>query len=162
MRIREATADDWPAVWRFFQPILAAGETYTYPTDLPEPQAREAWLPPPPGHTAVAVDTDGTVRGSARIRPNHGGPGSHVANASYLVDPDHAGRGIGRALCEYSLDWAARAGFRAMQFNAVVETNTAAVALYRKLGFAILATVPEGFHHPRHGYVGLHVMHRGL
>jgi hypothetical protein len=53
-------------------------------------------------------------------------------------------------------------GFRAMQFNAVVESNTAAVALWRALGFEILATIPEGFRHPRYGYVGLHIMFQRL
>jgi ribosomal protein S18 acetylase RimI-like enzyme len=47
-------------------------------------------------------------------------------------------------------------------FNAVVETNTAAVALWRSLGFEVLATVPEAFQHPTRGYVGLHIMHRRL
>ena len=54
------------------------------------------------------------------------------------------------------------AGFRSMQFNAVVETNAAAVALWRKLGFEIIGTVPEAFDHPTQGRVGLHVMHRPL
>jgi hypothetical protein len=49
-----------------------------------------------------------------------------------------------------------------MQFNAVVETNTAAVALWEALGFRVLTTVPEAFDHPRHGLVGLHVMYREL
>lgn len=49
-----------------------------------------------------------------------------------------------------------------MQFNAVVETNTPAVTLWRSLGFNILPTVPEAFHHPTQGYVGLHIMHRPL
>jgi hypothetical protein len=49
-----------------------------------------------------------------------------------------------------------------MQFNAVVETNAAAVALWQSLGFAVLGTVPQAFDHPEHGYVGLHVMHRFL
>ena len=53
-------------------------------------------------------------------------------------------------------------GFRAIQFNAVVETNDGAVALWRSLGFEVLATVPEAFKHPRHGYVGLLIMHRFL
>jgi ribosomal protein S18 acetylase RimI-like enzyme len=44
----------------------------------------------------------------------------------------------------------------------VVETNTRAVALWRSLGFAVLATVPEAFHHPAHGYVGLQIMHRRI
>ncbi len=49
-----------------------------------------------------------------------------------------------------------------MQFNVVAESNTRAIALYRSLGFAVLATIPEAFHHPTEGYVGLHVMHRRL
>ena len=72
------------------------------------------------------------------------------------------GRGVGRALVEDALSWARAAGFRAMQFNAVAETNVAAVALYRALGFSIVGTVPEAFDHPRHGLVGLHVMHMNL
>jgi ribosomal protein S18 acetylase RimI-like enzyme len=85
-----------------------------------------------------------------------------VANASFLVDPAAAGHGVGRELGEYVLAAAAEAGYRAMQFNAVVETNTAAVHLWRSLGFTILATVPEAFAHPRHGLVGLHIMYRRL
>jgi ribosomal protein S18 acetylase RimI-like enzyme len=49
-----------------------------------------------------------------------------------------------------------------MQFNAVVEVNAPAVALWRSLGFEIVGTVPEAFDHPRAGRVGLHIMHRRL
>jgi ribosomal protein S18 acetylase RimI-like enzyme len=56
----------------------------------------------------------------------------------------------------------ARARLSSEQFNAVVETNTRAVALWQSLGFQILATVPDAFHHPVHGYVGLYIMHRHL
>jgi hypothetical protein len=49
-----------------------------------------------------------------------------------------------------------------MQFNAVVETNTAAVRLWLALGFEIIGTVPEAFDHARLGLVGLHVMYRPL
>ncbi|MFE0458851.1 GNAT family N-acetyltransferase [Kitasatospora sp. NPDC058965] len=160
--IREARAEDWPAVWPFFQRIVAAGETFTYPTDLTEEQGREWWMLPAPNRTVVAVDEDGTVLGTAKMNRNHQGNGSHVASASYMVDPARAGRGVGRALCRYTLDWARSAGYRAMQFNAVVASNRAAVHLYESLGFEVLGTLPEGFHHPVHGYVGLHVMHRKL
>ncbi len=60
------------------------------------------------------------------------------------------------------IEWARASGFRAIQFNAVVESNTRAVALWRSLGFEIIGTVPEAFAHPSLGYVGLHVMHRPL
>jgi GNAT superfamily N-acetyltransferase len=79
-----------------------------------------------------------------------------------MVDPAAQGHGIGRALGEYVVDWTRAAGYRGIQFNAVVETNTAAVALWRKLGFEIIGTVPGAFDHPEHGYVGLHVMYRPL
>lgn len=69
---------------------------------------------------------------------------------------------MGRALCAYSVEWARAAGFRAMQFNAVVETNEHAVRLYRSLGFTVIGTLPEGFRHLTAGYVGLHIMHRAL
>ena len=68
------------------------------------------------------------------------------------------GRGVARNLGEAALAFAREAGFKSMQFNAVVETNTVAVGLWKKLGFEIVGTVPEAFDLPRHGLVGLHIM----
>lgn len=165
--IRDATAADWAAIRPFFHEIMAAGETYTWPRNAPEDECRAMWMLDAPGATFVAVDDAGPggqerVLGSAKANPNHRGPGSHIASASFLVDPAHGGRGVGRALGEHVLAWARDQGFRAMQFNAVVETNTRAVALWRSLGFTVIGTLPEGFAHPEHGYVGLHIMHRAL
>ncbi|MER0480606.1 GNAT family N-acetyltransferase [Streptomyces sp. Edi2] len=162
MLIREATAADWPAIWPFLHAIVAAGETYTYPRDLDEATAREMWMLTAPGRTVVAVDESGTVLGTAKMNPNHMGGAAHIAGASFMVDPQCGGRGVGRALGEHVLDWARAEGYRAMQFNAVVETNTGAVALWESLGFRIMTTLPEGFLHPTKGYVGLHIMYRQL
>lgn len=168
VQIRAATDPDWDAIWPFLQRIVAAGETYVYDRDLSERRARALWMLDPPGRTVVALaadgadGADGAVLGTAKMHQNQAGPGSHVATASFMVDPTHAGHGVGRALGEHVLNWARSAGYRAMQFNAVVETNTGAVALWRSLGFEVLATVPEAFLHPVHGYVGLHIMHRDL
>lgn len=162
MEIRTATLADWPAIWPFFRRIVAAGETYTYDRDMSEERGRALWFTEPPGRTVVAVDDDGTVLGSAKMGPNQGGPGAHVGTASFMVDPDRSGRGVGRALGEYVVRQAAIDGYRAIQFNAVVECNTPAVALWRSLGFEVLATVPEAFDHPEKGYVGLHIMYRRL
>ncbi|WBC07437.1 GNAT family N-acetyltransferase [Micromonospora sp. WMMA1947] len=162
MEIRTATPADWPLIWPFLREIVAAGETYTWPRDVPEERARELWMPGPPARTVVAVAPDGTVLGSAKLAPNQAGPGDHVANASFMVAPAAAGRGVGRALAAHVLNAARADGYRAMQFNAVVATNTRAVALWRSLGFEVVGRVPEGFRHPAEGYVDLLVMHRRL
>ncbi|RJQ81050.1 GNAT family N-acetyltransferase [Pseudonocardiaceae bacterium YIM PH 21723] len=159
MNIRSATERDWPQVWEFLRVIAKEGETYCWDRDLAEEKAYAWWWRPLPVRTVVAVDGD-TVLGTAVSYPNQSGPGAHVASASFLVDP--AFRGVGRALGNHVVDQARADGFRAMQFNAVVETNTRAVALWESLGFRVLGTVPEAFHSPAAGYVGLHIMYRSL
>ena len=161
IEIRDAGSDEWPGIWAVMGPIVAAGETYCYDRDLDEAGARARWWRDRPGRTFVAVH-EGRVVGTAESHPNQGGGGAHVANAGFMVDVEHQGQGIGKALCAHVIEAARRDGFKAMQFNAVVETNTGAVALWRSFGFQILATVPEAFCHPTAGYVGLHVMYRRL
>jgi L-amino acid N-acyltransferase YncA len=160
MLIREAVADDWPRIWPFWHRIVAAGETYTWDPDTSREAARALWMAPGK-RVYVAEDTTGALVGSAFVTPNYGGPADRIANAGFMVDPDHGGRGIGRALAEHVLTAAKADGYRGMVFNAVVETNPA-VTLWTTLGFTILATVPEAYEHPRHGRVGLHIMYRAL
>jgi len=160
--VRAATPADWPAIWRFMRVIVAEGETFSWDRDISEAAARRAWMNEPPGRTFVAVGENGTVVGTAEMGPNHGGPAAHVATAGFMVDPQRAGIGIGRRLGEHVLQQARADGYRAMQFNAVVETNSRAIDLWRTLGFEVLATIPEGFCHPTQGHVGLHIMYRPL
>lgn len=155
------TEADWPQVWPFFDEVVQAGETYAYPLDLTSEQARELWTMRPPGVTVV-LEEDGVVLGSATMGPNRPGRGSHVGTASFMVAPDARGRGVGRRLGEHVVAWHREHGYRAIQFNAVVETNTVAVALWRSLGFRVVGTVPEAFDSASHGLVGLHVMHLDL
>ena len=161
MVIRAADAQDWPRIYPFYSAIVEAGETYAFPPGQSSEQAFLWWMEPPPGLTVVAVDGV-EVLGSAKMGPNRPGRGAHVATASFMVDPGHQGRGVGRALGEYAVSWARTAGYLSMQFNAVVETNTAAVNLWKALGFAVVGTVPQAFDHRVYGLVGLHIMHRRL
>jgi L-amino acid N-acyltransferase YncA len=158
MEIREFTDADWPQVWQIVRAVIQARDTYTYDPDMTPEQARAVWVEPPPGHVVVAV-ADGEVLGTAKMGPNRPGPGSHVATASFMVGPRARGQGVGTALCRYALDWARAAGYAGMQFNAVAETNTSAVEIYKRLGFTIVGTVPGAFEHPERGRVGLHVMY---
>jgi GNAT superfamily N-acetyltransferase len=157
--IREADQRDWPAIYPFFAAIVDAGETYAYPEGLGYDEASALWM----GQHRVVVAVDGdAVVGSATMGPNRPGRGSHIATGSFMVDPDHHGKGIGRALGEHLVSWARSEGFRGIQFNAVVETNVGAVHLWKSLGFEILTTVPGAFSHRTYGYVGLHVMFLAL
>ena len=159
--IRPATDDDWPRIWPFFDATVRAGETYAYPLDLTLETGRDLWMADPPGATVVLED-GGELLGSARMGPNRPGRGDHIGTASFMVAPEARGRGVGRALGEYVVQWHRDQGYRGIQFNAVVETNTAAVRLWRSLGFEIVGTVPGAFRSPTHGYVGLHVMYLSL
>ncbi len=161
MEIREIRDDDWSSVFAFWAPIVEAGETYAYPAGLDADEARALWVPGAPDRTVVAVD-GADVLGTAKMGPNRPGRGSHVATGSFMVAPEHGGRGVGRALGEELVRWARASGFRGIQFNAVVETNQRAVALWRSLGFEVVGTVPGAFRRPGGQYVGLHVMYLDL
>ena len=162
MIIRDATPDVLAAIAPVFRDIVADGDTYAFPEDLADDQIAALWMPPAPGHCFVAYAADRTFLGTATVGPNRPGRGDHLANASFMVSPAAQGKGVGRALAETVLAWAKNQGYAAMVFNAVVETNMGAVALWQQLGFRILATVPAAFRSRSHGLVGMHVMYREL
>jgi len=159
---RTATNQDWTRIFLFYRAIMAEGKTYALPENQTLEEARPWWMDQSPGQTIVAVDHDEEILGSAKMGPNRPGRGQHIATASFLVDPVHQGRGVGRLLGQYVIDWAREEGYHGIQFNAVVEVNNAAVHLWRSLGFEIIGTVPESFNHPEKGLVGLHIMYQRL
>ena len=159
IEIRRASLVDWPAVWPLWQAIVSAQETYMYDPFTAAEQAQRIWFPDPPAETYVAVDTDSVV-GTYLLKPNAVGPGAHVANAGFMVAPAARGWGVGRQLAEHCLRRAAELKFLAMQFNAVVSTNTGAIALWKSLGFSTVGTVPQAYHHRTNGLVDIHIMHR--
>jgi L-amino acid N-acyltransferase YncA len=161
VEIRVATDEDWPSIYPFYSQVMAEGRTYAFPERQSLDEAKPWWMEQPPGRTVVAVD-EGRIVGSAKMGPNRPARGSHIGTASFLVDPGCRSKGVGRALGQYVIDWSRSAGFHAIQFNAVVEVNDAAVHLWKSLGFEVIGTVPEAFDHPDHGLVGLHVMYRRL
>jgi GNAT superfamily N-acetyltransferase len=161
VEIRAYEERDWREVWPIIEHIVRKGDTFSYDPHQTEAQAHEMWVVPPPGHVVVAVEDD-VVLGTANMYPNRPGPGAHIASGNFMVMPDARGRGVGRALGEYLLEWARASGFRGVQFNAVAASNTPAVGLYERLGFTIIGTVPGGFWHPAQGPVGLHVMYHDL
>ncbi|SER84651.1 GNAT family N-acetyltransferase [Actinokineospora terrae] len=156
--VRLADAADWERIWPIWHGVVAAGTTYMWDPATRYEQARALWMS---GEVFVAVEGDEVV-GTALLKPNQPGLGDHVANAGFMVDPSRAGRGIGRALATAVLDHARSGGYTGMQFNAVISTNTGAVALWRSLGFEVVATIPGGFRHATLGRVPIHIMYRDL
>lgn len=158
--IREATAADWPALWSIIAAVAAAGDSYMLDPNVSEAYARTYWTGE--GIYCYVAEVNGEIVGTYAMRANQHGLGSHVANAGYMIRPGYFGRGLGFKLGEHSLAEARAKGFQAMQFNAVVSTNSRAVALWQRLGFAIVGTVPKAFRHASLGLVDIHVMHRLL
>jgi L-amino acid N-acyltransferase YncA len=161
VEIRQFAENDWPGVWKIVHTVIEAADTYEYPPGSTEDEGRALWVQPSPGECWVAV-VGGQVLGTYKIGPNRLGLANHVANGSYMVSADAHGRGLGRALCEHSLARARELGFAAMQFNAVVSTNTRALRLWRSLGFIIVGTVPNGFRLHGQDMVDSHILHRFL
>jgi L-amino acid N-acyltransferase YncA len=160
LAIRAATAGDAAAIVRIVREIVDDGTSLAFARDTTDEELRAYFLSPSAA-TFVACE-DGQVVGCYVLIPNQQGRGAHVANASYVVASSGGGRGIGRAMGEHSLREAAARGYRSLQFNYVVSTNTAAIALWTKLGFAIVGRSPRSFDHPRLGLVDTLVMHQAL
>ena len=160
IEIRAATEADRDAIWNIFHEIIAAGDTYAFDPKMSREEALAYWFRADT-HPYVA-EKGGRIAGTYIVRPNQLGPGSHVDNAAFMVASDAQGFGVGRRMAEHCLSEARRMGFRAMQFNFVISTNTPAIHLWEQLGFKIVGTLPGAFHHAEKGYVDVYVMYRSL
>ena len=157
---RMAAEQDFEPIWQIIHLVLQGGDTYAYPPELTREQAHGIWMEPPV-RPYVCVESERIV-GTYILKPNQPGLGSHVANGAFMVHPEFRGQGIGRQIGEHALEEARRLGFLAMQFNCVVSTNQGAVSLWQKLGFRIVGTLPQAFHHHQRGYVDAYVMYQWL
>lgn len=158
--IRPATVEDLDAVWRMWKAIMAQKIYYPYDESYTREQIEASWINL--DNLICVAETDGQVTGAYIVKPNQPGYGSHVANAAYMVDTAHRGKGIGKQLCAHSVEAAKAAGYRAMQFNLVVSTNTAAIRAWEAFGFNRIGVVPEGFFQEGVGYVDAYIFHRFL
>ncbi len=148
-------------MWSLLEPVFRAGETFPHDPAISEDEAQQAWLEQSQA-VMVAVNAAGALVGTYYLRPNSLALGAHVANAGYVVVEHCRRQGIGSRLCQHSLQAARRLGFRAMQFNLVVSTNTAGICCWQRNGFEVVGTLPGAFRHRQLGYVDALVMFQGL
>lgn len=160
MIIRPATPADADAVWSIFREVVSSGDTFAFGPETPRDEALRIWMEIP--RVTYVAEIDGDVLGSYYVKTNQPGLGDHVCNAGYMVADRARGCGVGRALCEHSIEEARRLGYRAMQFNLVVATNVGAVRLWERMGFDVVGRLPDAFRHARDGFVDALVMYRRL
>ena len=142
MQVRSYRPEDIPQMIRIWNEIVEEGNAFPQEETLDEKTGAEFFGSQT--RTAVAVQ-DGTVYGLYILHPNNIGRCGHLCNASYAVDSRHRGKQIGRLLVTDCMKQAKPAGYRILQFNAVVADNLPARHLYESLGFTPLGTIPGGF-----------------
>lgn len=160
IKIRPSEKKDFDEIWRIFQSVISRGDTYVNRAKTTKDEARAKWENK--NAKVFVAEIDEKIVGVYLLKPNYVDRGSHVANASYIVDENFRGAGIGRALALHSISTAKEFGYKAMQFNFVVSTNVAAVNLWKSVGFKVVGIVPKVFSHKDLGYVDAFVMFREL
>lgn len=142
MEIRKYREQDLPEMTRIWNEVVEEGVAFPQLELLDEKTGKEFFA----AQTFCGVAEDeGKVTGLYILHPNNVGRCGHIANASYAVDSSARGKHIGEKLISDCLIQARKAGFKLMQFNAVVESNIHARHLYERLGFVRLGTIPNGF-----------------
>lgn len=160
LHIRRATSDDADALWEMLEPVIRAGETYPLPDDMTRDDALTYWLSDE--KSVFLAEENGSALGTYYLKANNLGGGAHVSNCGYITAVAVRGRGVASQMCEHSQEEARHLGFKAMQFNFVISTNSGAVALWQRLGFEIVGTLPGAFAHPTLGHVDAHIMFKTL
>ena len=160
MNIREVIDGDFDDIWPIFHAIVNKGDTYAYPHDTNKEQAQNLWLEIP--LATYVVEKSGVILGTYFIKSNQTGAGEHVCNCGYMVAPAAQGQGLATLMCQHSQRQALELGYKAMQFNFVAASNTGALKLWQKLGFATVGCLPKAFLHPQLGYIDAMVMYKWL
>ncbi len=160
INIRKAKEADYEQIWLIIKEAIGTGTTLAFLPDTGREEMLAFWCAPY-AHTYVAV-LDEKIAGTFFIKANQPGLGAHIANAGYITSQAAGGHGIGQAMCQFSLEEAKTLGFKAMQFNLVVKSNTRAVKLWQKMGFEIIGEVPEAFDHSESGLTNAYIMYQAL
>ncbi|MEO5683166.1 MAG: N-acetyltransferase [Chitinophagaceae bacterium] len=160
LEIRKASSVDYDGIWAIIKDVIATGDTYVFDPTSTKEKMLGYWCAPGT-HIYIAMQDD-LLLGTFIIKDNQVDLGAHIANAGYMVSPLAGGKGIGKAMGEFSLQEAKKLGYKAMQFNLVVKSNERAVRLWQSLGFTIIGEIPEAFQHRIHGLTNAYIMYRKL
>ncbi len=142
--VRKYEARDMTDAMNIWNEVVRDGVAFPQLEELTEEEA-DAFFESQ-SYTGIAMDSEtGEVVGLYILHPNNVGRCGHICNTSYAVKSGKRGLHIGEKLVKDSLAAGQRLGFRILQFNAVVASNTHALHLYERLGFNRLGVIPQGF-----------------
>lgn len=158
--IKKASDENFDEIWRIFQDVIEAGDSYANDGDTTKEDAYKKWFAK--NATTFVAEIDDKIVGAYLIRPNHVGRAAHIANCSFIVDKNSRGNGVGKKIGAHAIEFARNAGYKGIQYNFVVSTNEVAVALWQSLGFKIIGTIPRAFDHKNLGLVDAYIMFRVL
>lgn len=159
--VRLATVNDLDLMWKIFKEVIQNEDTYDYSSNTSRETFETDWFYEKLIETYV-VTVDENIAGIYELKPNRRDLGSHIANASFMIDENYRGVGLGKTLGKHALARAKEKGFSGMQFNFVVSTNVGAIKLWESLGFAIIGTIPHAYKHKLKGLVDAHIMFKEL
>ena len=142
MKVRKYSNNDLTDIIRIWNEVVEDGIAFPQEDLLDNESGAEFFASQ--SYTGVAEE-NGKIYGLYILHPNNVGRCGHICNASYAVSSDARGKHIGELLVKDCLQKGKDLGFRVLQFNAVVESNTHARHLYERLGFTKLGTIPGGF-----------------
>ena len=142
--VRAWREEDLPAMTAIWNEVVEEGLAFPQEDCLSPEEARAFFAAQSRSAVAERVG-DGAILGLYILHPNNVGRCGHICNASYAVSSESRGLRIGEKLVRDCIAAAPAFGFRVLQFNAVVATNTRARRLYEKLGFTQLGTISGGF-----------------
>jgi ribosomal protein S18 acetylase RimI-like enzyme len=154
--LRLANPSDYDAIWSIIEPIIIAGETYALDRNMNRDEAISYWFLS--NHEVFVALIGENILGTYFLCNNQKGNGNHVSNCGFMTAQDSYGKGVARTMCLHAIATAKERGFRSMQFNFVVSSNTRAVKLWESCGYKIVGTLPKAFNHPSLGYIDAYVM----
>jgi L-amino acid N-acyltransferase YncA len=142
--IRKYETQDMESAMNIWNEVVRDGIAFPQDEELTEQSADRFFSSQ--SYTGIAEDNEtGELVGLYILHPNNVGRCGHICNTSYAVKSGKRGLHIGEQLVKDSLKVGAELGFRILQLNAVVATNSHALHLYERLGFTQLGRIPQGF-----------------
>lgn len=144
VKVKPYSKSDIEAAAAIWNEVVEDGEAFPQ-TEILDSETGDAFFSSQ-SFTGLAYDElSGEIVGLYILHPNNVGRCGHICNASYAVKKDIRGRHIGEVLVKHCIEKGKELGFGVLQFNAVVASNTAALKLYKRLGFTQLGIIPKGF-----------------